>query len=260
MPQIFSKIFLTLVVFLFTYTLLLLPLFIQQYPESDSKKKFTSLINNTPLRNKNDNNKHNRNRNNDKVLQILSSFKEMHFLQKSEVIEILSKSISFHRTVDNILQIASPQSNFTIVGDTHGQFLDMLDLFTLGGLPSETNPYLFNGDMVDRGKYSLEIVLSLLSIKLEFPSAVYLVRGNHESESMNSQYGFNKEVLFKYDKQVLDIFHEFFRSLPVAAVLNGNVFICHGGLGPSLVELSFSEMNKIDRNVEPNKGVVAELL
>ena len=44
---------------------------------------------------------------------------------------------------------------FTVSGDTHGQFFDFIRIFSNdigGGLPSRSNRFLFNGDMVDRGK------------------------------------------------------------------------------------------------------------
>ena len=52
-------------------------------------------------------------------------------------------------------------------GDTHGQYYDLLNIFDSFGYPSETNPYLFNGDFVDRGSFSLEVVLLLLTFKVE---------------------------------------------------------------------------------------------
>ena len=66
-------------------------------------------------------------------------------------------------------------------GDTHGQYYDLLNIFDSFGYPSESNPYLFNGDFVDRGSFSLEVVLLLLTFKVVYPEHLHLSRGNHET-------------------------------------------------------------------------------
>jgi serine/threonine-protein phosphatase 5 len=50
------------------------------------------------------------------------------------------------------------------------------------------------GDFVDRGSFSVEVILSLLAWKVLHPEAMHLSRGNHESHSMNKIYGFDGEV------------------------------------------------------------------
>jgi serine/threonine-protein phosphatase 5 len=72
-----------------------------------------------------------------------------------------------------------------VVGDTHGQFTDLLTIFRLGGMPSPSNVYLFNGDYVDRGPQDVEVLLTLYSIALAHPGSVYFNRGNHEQRHMN---------------------------------------------------------------------------
>ena len=86
-----------------------------------------------------------------------------------------------------------------MVGDTHGQFYDLLNIFSLNGYPSETNPYLFNGDFVDRGSFSLEIMVTLLAWSSCSHKCIYMSRGNHEAKNMNKLYGFEGEVTHKYD-------------------------------------------------------------
>ena len=85
----------------------------------------------------------------------------------------------------------------TVCGDTHGQYFDLCNIFKINGHPSVDNPYLFNGDFVDRGSWGLEVFMTLLGWFLHDPKCMYLTRGNHETKSMNELYGFEGEVRHK---------------------------------------------------------------
>ncbi|KAL0263954.1 UNVERIFIED_CONTAM: hypothetical protein PYX00_010900 [Menopon gallinae] len=127
---------------------------------------------------------------------------------------------------ENVLALQAPIS---IVGDVHGQFFDLLHMFRLNGaVPSRR--YLFLGDCVDRGAHGVETLLLLLCLKLRHPGHVFLLRGNHESFFLSRTYGFKDECWEKYSLFVYFKICDLFEMLPLAAVVNGDIFCVHGGL------------------------------
>lgn len=140
--------------------------------------------------------------------------------------------------------------DITVCGDTHGQFYDLLTIFEKNGNPSEVNPYLFNGDFVDRGSFSVEVVLLLIAWKVALPNHMHLTRGNHESKNMNKMYGFEGEVLAKYDKKLMDMYSLVFCYLPIAFLINKKVLVMHGGLF-SKDGVTIEDIRKVDRFREP---------
>jgi len=149
---------------------------------------------------------------------------------------------------------------FTVCGDIHGQFYDLMNIFKINGLPSETNPYLFNGDFVDRGSFSVECIFVLFSYKLLYPNHFFMARGNHESSNMNQMYGFDGEVKAKYNAQMAELFTEVYNWLPLCHCLNNRVLVMHGGLF-SNDEVVLDDIRAVDRNCQPpDEGIMCELL
>jgi hypothetical protein len=148
---------------------------------------------------------------------------------------------------DNMVHVNSPA---TIVGDIHGQFYDLIELFSEklgGGLPgSSTITYVFLGDYVDRGYNSVEVWQLLMLLKLKHPDHVVLLRGNHECRGVTRTYGFFDECFRKYGTHSAYKFQvEVFDYLPLAAVVDNRVFCVHGGLSPNVRILEDVRKNTI---------------
>ena len=73
-----------------------------------------------------------------------------------------------------------------------------------------------------------------MSIKINFPTNIILLRGNHESRSMTENFTFRQEVIDLYDEQTYDVMMELFDSMPVACVVDDKYLAMHGGISPDL--------------------------
>ncbi len=146
-----------------------------------------------------------------------------------------------------------------ICGDIHGQFYDLVELFKVGGECPDKN-YLFLGDFVDRGYYSVETFLLLLALKVRYPDRITLIRGNHESRQITQVYGFYDECLRKYGSvNVWRYCTEIFDYLSLSAIIEDKIFTVHGGLSPSINTLD--QIRVIDRKQEvPHDGAMCDLM
>ena len=84
--------------------------------------------------------------------------------------------MAFHGTMTYYyaIYIYFSSDRLNICGDIHGQFFDLLNIFEkVSGFPSSDNQYLFNGDFVDRGVWSVEVMIVLLGFKLLLPGKTH---------------------------------------------------------------------------------------
>ncbi|XP_023736451.1 serine/threonine-protein phosphatase 5 isoform X1 [Lactuca sativa] len=197
----------------------------------------------------------------DFVKKMMDDFKNQKCLHKRYAFQIVLQTREILMALPSLVDINVPnEKHFTVCGDVHGQFFDLINIFELNGLPSDENPYLFNGDFVDRGSFSLEVILTLFAFKCMSPSAIHLARGNHESKSMNKIYGFEGEVRSKLSDKFVELFAEVFCYLPLAHVINHKIFVVHGGLF-STDGVKLSDIRAIDRFCEPpEEGLMCEIL
>merc|ERR1719162_1688361 len=86
-------------------------------------------------------------------------------LAQELLLDIIQKASALFREEPNLLKLNDP---ITVVGDIHGQYYDLIKLLEVGGAPGD-NQYIFLGDYVDRGSYSVEVVLTMFSMKIRYP-------------------------------------------------------------------------------------------
>jgi len=193
------------------------------------------------------------------VIAMMKEFNRLKVVRPEVVRTLVGDAKRIVSQQGSLIDIRCPVGgHLTVVGDIHGQYFDMIRIFRVGGWPSATNAYVFDGDFVDRGPHGCEVVLTLIAWKLVYPDSVFLLRGNHEVPSVNEYYGFKDELQFKYRNegdQLRDTFNSLFTELPIGAVIADRILVVHGGI-PRLVDdpkrqFTMDALRGVQRESEP---------
>jgi protein phosphatase len=154
-----------------------------------------------------------------------------------QILEQISQCRELFAAEPSLLDL---HGSFVVVGDIHGNVTDLVRIFERMGYPPDAK-YVVIGDFVDRGPNSVEVMLLLFALKLLFKDDIFLVRGNHECDSLCRSFGFKGECEMKLGSAVYTNFIECFAFLPFAARINGKVLCVHGGIGPEVPNLEAIE-------------------
>ncbi len=160
--------------------------------------------------------------------------------------------------------------NLVVVGDLHGDFTSLKEIMNKINyeeyLRTESNILIFLGDYIDRGKYSLEVLLSLCGIKSMFPNNMFMLRGNHEAYHRFpfSAFDFPKELQTKFGDSghtlYINTMVPFFDSLSSVCEINGFGLLVHGGL-PIIEDVEFFRNYKFRfSDMKSAEGMLEEIL
>jgi serine/threonine-protein phosphatase 5 len=202
---------------------------------------------------------------NDMMRAILSRSRDAVY-PATKTIKLLEAARAVALQQPNVARTPSAPAPFTTVcGDVHGQGRDFLSIFERFGAPSAERPYLFNGDLVDRGPNGVEISLILASLTVDRPGSIFVNRGHREHPEVIAQFEFAiRELPTKYRKDVqqtvLNAFLGWFNALPIAHIVDNRVFVVHGGL-PAKRNITVDEINALDRHsIEPHRFIGHQML
>ena len=163
----------------------------------------------------------------------------------SEMIQLCDAVMPILQGEDSLVSVPFPARMY---GDIHGNLPDLIQFFNKYAWPDKRKGdilsmnYVFLGDFVDRGSFSVEVVTLLFSLKILHPTKIFLIRGNHEDRNMNYNYGFRKSCLDVFGPvdglTVWERVNECFDYLPLAGLIGSEVLCIHGGIGDSIDSVS----------------------
>jgi protein phosphatase len=176
-------------------------------------------------------------------------------LTESEIRELTATFTNLYGPKPNVVR--TPENNTIYVGDLHGDFQSAQAIRNLF-IRSPDHSLVFLGDYADRGPHQVETFNLVMSMAIQYPERILMLRGNHESGKVARMYGFYDAVRAHYTVELFDAYCEVFKSLPLCGFSKHGVFSCHGGV-PEGVD-SIEQIQSVDRHsLELDNPIAYEL-
>jgi serine/threonine-protein phosphatase with EF-hand domain len=173
------------------------------------------------------------------IVSLLQATRRGRRIHMDTVEKLVTAATKYFQDIPSIVSLPPLRESqrLTIIGDLHGSLSDLEAILGLTGEPCRNNILLFNGDLADRGDHGVEVICAVCALTLAFPGHVFVNRGNHEDLALSVAYGLALEVQHKYGttafrNRLAPFLDHFFRSLPLATVVEDDAIIVHGGPPP----------------------------
>jgi diadenosine tetraphosphatase ApaH/serine/threonine PP2A family protein phosphatase/Ca2+-binding EF-hand superfamily protein len=192
--------------------------------------------------------------------QIITSLRNGGRFDKESLLRIVAAVTKFLQNDSTVIDLRGVKDTITVVGDLHGSLPSLTYILNLVGDDIANRILVFDGDFVDRGERGVEVLCTLIILKLCYPKNVVLLRGNHEDDLVASVYGFQDEIREKYgahtSQDIWELMVDLFAALPIAARTD-SALIVHGGIPSedftieSLEAISTYERFQMKTTIEP---------
>jgi hypothetical protein len=171
---------------------------------------------------------------------------------------------------ESFVELALPK-RLAIVGDLHGDLGSLRNI--LMGINFETflgnpdNKLVFLGDYVDRGVNSVGVIFIITRLKMMYPNSVILMRGNHEApiEFPFPSHDLPVEVVRRYGYERGKVIYNgkilpFFSLLTLATMIDGALFLVHGGVPTENLDNDFREAISTADHTFLSNSIMEEIL
>ena len=197
-----------------------------------------------------------------RIKEIINNPELVSGLSIEEIKELIFNAKLILKNKPNLIQF-NHKDKILLIGDIHGKFDSLISIQKL----INRNNYqyyqkiIFLGDYVDRGPKQIQSINYVLLLKLLFPNKIILLRGNHETTSMNRYYGYYNVVCKELGKEIFDIYTDLYGNFPLASFSDTGIFCVHGGIPETLENIKqINEINRFYSDVDFNDNILMQLL